>query len=178
MRSILFLSVLATALISYPAHADVMSFSFSGTWADSAGVINAGDAFSGAATYDTADETLNTFCECEQAPLLSLVFNMPSGDGLSLSSVSDPKLEEFAPEALYIGGDFFTVDFVEQNYQFDFQQALGNNVFTEVFGFTNILQNSGFLGESGVATYSTSGPTAVPEPRDLGLSCLALMLPI
>ena len=76
--------VLSTLLLAgiVPIQGALVSFSFSGTFGTGPfGVIQAGDAFSGTATWDTSSIELSS---------LSLTF--PAAYGLSVSSLTDPNV--------------------------------------------------------------------------------------
>jgi hypothetical protein len=67
-------------------HADVLSVTFDGGWtsrhATSIGVIQVGEPFSGAATWDTG----------AAGALLSFSFTMPAAEGLSFASIPNSQL--------------------------------------------------------------------------------------
>jgi len=104
MRSLL----LATALILTglaPAYANIVGFSFSGTWGGTLGPITAGDTISGSLTWD--DTSTTNVCPGSPAyticrGLLSLTLTeTPNTDGLSIASPTD--LNVLFAGALYTG---------------------------------------------------------------------------
>jgi len=169
MRYGLVVSVLLLTGLT-PAYGDVDVFSFSGVWTagnvTSLGLLSAGDSFSGSLTFDTAGANAcpgnSTYSLCIN--LSSLTLNLPAGSGLSVTSLPDPKLN-FAG-ALYVGNpptflnfqvnDRSTVDGIF--YIFGFYVGSGG-----AFGGAYVADQD-FTHYLATTSYSSRGPTPVPEP--------------
>ena len=169
MRSIchLVLSTLLIAIAAAPTQADVVSVTFGGTWIErkpqlffpSLGVIQRGDPFSGAATWDTG----------APGALLSFSFTMPAADGLSFASIPNPQvLSAFADVSF---GKTTVLQWKEQS-------TADNNIYAFFIAIPARLEsaqvsspsldafnlNLTFFGEPSF----TTGPTPVPEPSTIG----------
>ena len=181
-----FITALFFLAIVVPVQATLVSISFSGTWSTDQGVIRAGDSFSGTATWDSNAIGANLSSPVSGV-LTSLSFTMPSEDGLSLSSVDDPRI-------LYATVTAFppcAPDTCFDNVQFS-ETSTAPNADNNFYGFfLGTIPCSGpgpcdtFVDEGRTlfraATYTVTGPTPVgaPEPGTCasilgGLGLLAL----
>lgn len=159
-------------------HAGVVTLSFSGTWASTAGVIHSGDAFSGTASWDPAAITNSApFCPapCTGGPLSSFSLNMPAADGLSIANLSDPAI---VFESVFLGAGSFTNGFIEVQKR----SSVDSNVYEFVFGATipntSAIEGASPFPSTAPSNYSVVGPTsATPEPGTSAsmLSGLALV---
>jgi hypothetical protein len=84
--------LLLVSLSSALSYAGIVSFSTSGTWATSLGLIQAGDAYSFTAAWDTAAITNVCFfvANCLGGGLISFNLTMPQATGLSSSLPATP----------------------------------------------------------------------------------------
>jgi len=158
-----------------PARADLMQYTYSGTFASTVGVIQAGDAFSGQVTFDStpgvnACSANPVYAWC--LPLITDVLTMPAADGLSIPGAT----VQFAGLPEKTKG---VIDFATGVIQINILSSVDGNYY------------SFYLGPGGGAavddktntadlprTFSSSGPTVVPEPSSLGLVGLALLMPM
>ena len=149
------------------ARADLVELTFSGAWGANLGVIHNGDPFSGVATWNTSAVTTTGcggFPACSQ--LLSLTFNMPAADGLSITSLPDP--EVIFAAAGYFSGLFGYIQFNEKS------AADGN--FYSIGVAPGSLTGDAFACPAASCSPSTAiapsifkgiGPNPVPEPTSL-----------
>jgi hypothetical protein len=169
------LSTLGSLLLfSTLSHAGVVSFSFSGTWSSSFGVVQAGDAFSGTATWDTAAIGANPSFPT-YALLLSYSLTMPAGEGLSVASIPDSKVTFAGAHYILSGPQPGCSSFpCFENLQINEQSSTDNNFYVFELGGTSgcvpgfhcnaEVANASFTTQDFAATYSVAGPTATPEP--------------
>lgn len=152
-----------------PIQGALVSFSFSGTWSRNMGVIQAGDSFSGTATWDTNSFGLDGFPF--NASLSSLNFTMPAADGLSVASIANSKLL-FTPNA-----DYYLCTSLSCFGMIQFAETTNGdaNVYGFLFGAPplcipgpcNAYATYGARSLEVAGTYVTEGPTLVdtPEPE-------------
>ncbi len=170
------LTLLVVALAGLaPARADLMQYSYSGTFASTVGVIQAGDAFSGQVTFDSTPGT--NACPGNSAyawclPLLTDVLNMPAADGLSIPGAT----VQFAGLPEKTKG---VIDFTSGVIQINVLSSVDGNYYS----FYLAPGGGGAVNDTTKAsdlprTFSSSGPTVVPEPGSLGLAALVLLLPM
>ncbi len=166
--------VLAMAGI-VPARADLMQYTYSGTFASTVGVIQAGDAFSGQVTFDStpgvnACSTNPVYAWC--LPLITDVLTMPAADGLSIPGAT----VQFAGLPEKTKG---VIDFATGVIQINILSSVDGNYYSFYLGPGG---GGAVDDKTGTAdlprTFSSSGPTAVPEPSSLGLVGLALLMPM
>jgi len=173
-------------LFSGLAHAGVVSFSFSGTWSSTFGVVQAGDAFSGTATWDTAAIGANPSFPT-YALLLSYSLTMPAGEGLSVDSIPDSKVLFAGAHYILTGPQPGCSSFpCFENLQINEQSSTDNNVYVfELGGVSGCVPaghcdaevaNPSFTTQDFAATYGVAGPTATPEPGTSALIFGGLVL--
>ncbi len=150
-----------------PARANIVEFSFSGTFASTFGVIQAGDSFSGDATWDTAsvgvDPSFPTF-----APLLSYTFNLPAADGLSVTALPDPAV-------LFAGANYPAGAFTF--LQIDEKSTVDQATYVFFIGPVGASVTDVAFSKAELASqYGSSGPNPAPEPGSRAFAATVLGL--
>jgi len=88
----LIISMLLLAGFTTAKAGTIVELTFSGTFSNAFGNINAGDAFSGTAIWDTATVGANPAFPTD-ALLLNFSLTLPAGDGLSVTSLPDSRVK-------------------------------------------------------------------------------------
>jgi hypothetical protein len=161
-----------------PARGSLVSFSFSGTWSSGLGVVQAGDAFSVTATWDTST--------------VGSLPGFPTFAPLStLSSFSLPSSEGFYPLQISFEGANYTssTSGIFEDIQIDLKSSTDGNIYILYLGSIPACNPDGCNADlaSGSRSvhadiYAVTGPSTAttPEPDSrallpVGLVALALL---
>jgi hypothetical protein len=156
-----------------PARAEVLEMTYSGTFATTLGVIQAGDAFSGEITWDSTPGVSACpgseprFAIC--LPLITDVLNLPAADGLSIPGAT--VMFQAVPEVT--AG---VLDFSTGVPQINVVSSVDGNLYSFFISPDRGGVAENFGAVEGATGYTASGPTAVPEPGSLSMAALALLL--
>jgi hypothetical protein len=151
--------------------AEIVSFSFSGTWGSSLGPVTAGQTFSGTAEWDpgTVGAVVPNFAE-----LTFFSFTMPAGDGFNVPGPL-PNSQILFAGAGYTGSTFDGLQVNEvstadsKDYVF-FVKPTGGST-----GGVAFKLNTGTVFDFSVDNQA-SGPNVVPEPSKISYVVLGLGL--
>lgn len=167
MRSVLISTCVLAGLA--PIQAEILSFSFSGTWGSNLGVVTAGQTFSGTGEWDpsTIGAVVANFAE-----LTSYSFTMTPADGFNVPGPL-PKAQ-----ILFAGAGYNTSNF--RGFQVNERSTSDNQIYTFFFRVAGGASNAAFsLGSQAdfASNYQNSGqPAVVPEPRKTALAVFGLWL--
>jgi hypothetical protein len=154
------------------ARADILEMSYSGTFSTTLGVIHAGDTFSGEITWDSTP-SVNACPGAVQyqicIPLITDVLNLPAGDGLSVPGAT--VTFQAIPEV--IAG---VLNFSTAVPQINVVSSIDGNTYSFFITPTSGSVAENFSNVETATGYTSSGPTAVPEPGSLSMAALALLL--
>ena len=141
-----------------PVRADLMGFSFSGTWAGNLGLIHDGDAFSGSLTWDSTSalnicpaDPLGRFCR----PLLSFSFTMPAATGLTVPSIPNAQIP-------FAGALYASAAGVFEGIQVNEKSSVDNQFYIFFGGPTRVSESNVDFSQTIFPRTFTSTP--IPEP--------------